>query len=140
MAPGDAGAYPSPMSITTEQERLSQRLGAFHDRIRHIADPEARAAFVEGWAARGRPTPETEDLIEEGEQVLDRLFGTMGYKVVGHFAGDEIRTATAETPDDACSLGDEMRDEGASSVVIVDPDRQQWSVENMRKAREGDCV
>jgi hypothetical protein len=123
------------MTTTTEHDRLVRRLGALHDRVRQIAEPGARAALVEGWVWRGDLIPEKERLIEEGERILDRLLGAMGFTVVGAFAGDEPRAEKVETVDEACSLADDMHARGASSVVIIDPDRQPWSLENLREVR-----
>jgi hypothetical protein len=124
------------MSMTTDQERLMQRLGSLHDRIHQLTDLEARAALVEGWARRDGLMPEKERLINEGERVLDQLLSVMTYTVEADFLGEERRFLKAGTVEEALSLGEDMLGQGASSVVIIDPDRQPWSLANLREVRE----
>ena len=55
------------------EEELNARLDAIHARLQWISDAEARAAWVNGLAARGILDTERERLIQETERVLDDL-------------------------------------------------------------------
>jgi hypothetical protein len=62
----------------SEHDQLMARLGALHNRINEIASLEARSALVAGWAAQGHLMPEKLKLIEQGEEILDKLMGSDG--------------------------------------------------------------
>ena len=55
------------------EQQLNERLTAIHKRLQWIADEEARSAWVNGLAARGVFELERDRLIEETEQILDKL-------------------------------------------------------------------
>ena len=59
--------------MTDQEKALWDRLGQIHGRVQWMADEEARSAWVGGEAARGVLMPEKMKLIEEAEQVLDRI-------------------------------------------------------------------
>ena len=53
---------------------LHARLRAIYQRVQWIADEEARAAWVNGFAANGCYTDEKEKLLKRTEKILDKLF------------------------------------------------------------------
>lgn len=57
----------------SEETRLWERLRHIRNRIQEIADLEARGAIFGSGAADGRLDPERERLIQETEDILDRL-------------------------------------------------------------------
>jgi hypothetical protein len=58
-----------------EQEELVARLGRLGRRFNEIADMEAQAALVQGWAAQGHMFPEKERILRQMEEALDQGIG-----------------------------------------------------------------
>ena len=64
-----------PQMKREDEERLIHRLAGLHDRVKKIANREARTSVVAGWAAEGHSLPDKERLIDEVEKLVDRLIG-----------------------------------------------------------------
>jgi hypothetical protein len=56
-----------------QEKALWDRLGQIHRRVQWMADEEARSAWVGGEASRGTLMTKKMRLIEEAEQVLDKI-------------------------------------------------------------------
>jgi hypothetical protein len=63
------------MAIRDEEleERIKTKLRELHDRIKWMADEDARSSWVGGFSAEGSALEEKERLIEETEKLLDEL-------------------------------------------------------------------
>lgn len=57
------------------RRKLITRLEEIHKRVQWMADAEERSAWVNGWAARGGLMEEKLNLLDETDQILDRLEG-----------------------------------------------------------------
>jgi hypothetical protein len=62
----------------TDQDRINGRLKQIHDRLSHVANIEAKAAFVGGYGAGGEFEPERDRLIAETDRLLDRMGTIIG--------------------------------------------------------------
>ena len=61
------------MADTDREARLMARLASIHERIQWMADEESRSAWVKGEAAQSAFLDEKEKLIDEAEQIIERL-------------------------------------------------------------------
>lgn len=60
--------------ISNEREKqIDDRLLAIHHRIAWMADAEARAAWINGLAAKGAFLDEKERLLDEADRLLDEF-------------------------------------------------------------------
>ncbi len=57
-----------------EEDRLKTKLLAVHYRVQWMSNKEERAAWFKGFAAQGVHTREDMKLIEETDEMLNRLY------------------------------------------------------------------
>jgi hypothetical protein len=55
------------------EEELNRRLDALHHRLKWITDTEARAAWIQGYGAKGEFDQERIKILADAENVLDQL-------------------------------------------------------------------
>jgi hypothetical protein len=65
--------------VSSEREaELERRLQHIHDRVQWMANAEARAAWVNGYGAKGEFWEEKKKLLDETDRILDELLGKAG--------------------------------------------------------------
>ncbi|MGY5780309.1 hypothetical protein [Rhizobium sp. LEGMi135b] len=60
------------------EDDLNRRLDALHSRLKWIADTEARAAWIQGYGAKGEFDQERTKILADAENVLDQLVALGG--------------------------------------------------------------
>lgn len=73
MKPADANYTLKQRGMRMTEDELNKLLDSIHERLKWVADTEARAAWVGGFGANGELDGRREELLIQAESILRRL-------------------------------------------------------------------